>query len=174
MVLVACGAVPLLRDRAFMSVQPWRPLGWRRALLGLMGASVHQVGLAWWGAGVGPSFGSGRDWAAVVVFVLAAAASTGAELARRRAFAASGGRSALCTGGAFALVRHPTFAADLAWSASWALLTGRAWALAMAIGTTGAIGAMHALEDDRLLEEQDPAAFRSLAGRTKRLVPLLY
>jgi protein-S-isoprenylcysteine O-methyltransferase Ste14 len=157
-----------------MSVQPWRPFGWREALLGLMGASVHQVGLAWWGASVGAPFGSGRDWAAVVVFVLAAAVSTGVELARRRAFAASGGKSALCTGGAFALVRHPTFAADLAWSASWALLTGSAWAFAMAIGTTGALGAMHAFEDDRLLEKQDPVAFRSLVGRTKRLVPFLY
>ena len=83
------------------------------------------------------------------------------------------GGGALSTGGLFAIVRHPAFAASLIWSLCWALLTGSPWAVPVALVATGALGLARAVVDDHSLEQQDELGFRAWAKRTNRFVPTL-
>lgn len=173
-VLTGCGAVFLLKTRLSTGPLLWRPFGWRTALAGFAVASAYQVGFALAGASATAPMEGWGDQAGLLLFLLGSGLSIGVEVARNHCMGASPGRSALCTRGAFTLVRHPDLLGDLLWGLGWALLTRSPAALLLPALVAATHGSRTAADVDRLLEEQEGPLFRAWATRTKRLIPFLY
>lgn len=173
-VLLGCGAVLLLRARLAIGPLLWRPFGWRAAFGCLGLAAACQVGFSLLGASEAAPLSAWQDRVGLAAFLLGSGLSTGAELARSRCVAASERRSALCTSGAFALVRHPNFLGDLLWGLGWASLTRSPWAPLLPVAVAVWHGTRSAGAVEQELEAQDGPRFRSWASRTKRIIPYIY
>lgn len=173
-VLAGCGAVLLLRSRFWVLGNGPRALSWSEAWWKLAVLSAYQVGLPFAALGTPEPLAGRWDASGLLLFVLGSGLSMGADLARSRAFSASGGTSGLCTTGPFTWVRHPSFLGDLGWGVGWAMLTRNPWTLLLPVACALHFAASTAMEEEQALERQDPAAFRRWASRTKRLVPFLY
>jgi protein-S-isoprenylcysteine O-methyltransferase Ste14 len=172
--LTGCAVVLLVRMRLTTGPFMWRPFDWVAARISIAIAAVYQIGFALAGVTTVAPLEGWIDQSGVFLFVLGSGIATGAEFARSRSAQTSQRRSALCTGGLFAVVRHPETLGDLMWGAGWAMLTRSIWALALSVVVTLANGASTAAGIDRYLEEQEGPLFRSWAGRTKRIIPFLY
>lgn len=168
--LAGCGAVLLLRTRFWVLGHGWRTSTWRRTAEALAIVTAFQVGLPAAALGTPRPLGGWWDATGLLLFLLGSGLAMGADLARSRAFDATGGRIGLCTSGPYAWVRHPSFLGDLGWGTGWALLTHNPWALLLP-AATAAHAATKAIEEERALERQEPEAFRRWAKRTKRFVP---
>lgn len=172
--LAGCGAVLLLRSRSWVLGHGPRAFSWGEARGRLAIMSAFQIGFPLAALGTHEPLGGRWDVVGLVLFVLGSGLSMGAELARSRAFSASGGTSGLCTTGPFAWVRHPTFLGDLGWGIGWAMLTRNPWTLLLPVACALHFASTTAVEEEQALEREAPAAFRHWAGRTKRLVPFVY
>ncbi len=172
--LAGCGAVLLLRSRFWVLGHGPRPFTWGEAWGRLAVLSAFQIGFPLAALGTHQPLGGPWDGAGLLLFVLGSGLSMGSDLARSRAFSASGGRCGLCTTGPFAWVRHPAFLGDLGWGVGWAMLTRNPWALLLPVACALHFATRMAGEEEQAWERQDPAAFRRWANRTKRLVPFVY
>ena len=172
--LAGCGAVLLLRLRLTTGPFLWRPFGWWAALRLTGLAAAFQLGFAWAGAPATAPLGGWIDRAGLLLFLGGSALSTGSELIRSRRLAATQRRSALCTDGPFAVVRHPGLLGDLCWGLGWALLTRNLAALALPLAVAAWQGRRSAVEIERELEAQEGPLFRAWASKTSRLIPFVY
>jgi protein-S-isoprenylcysteine O-methyltransferase Ste14 len=174
MTLAVCGAVYLLRMRLSVGNLLWRPFGWYAALSSTGLAAVYQIEFALAGSDAGAPMEGWGDMVGLLLFFLGSGLSTGSEFARSSCFEGNQRRSALCTRGLFALVRHPDFLGDLMWGTGWALLTRNTWALAVPLLAAAVYGLPSAAAVERHLEEQEGPMFLSWANKTKRLIPFIY
>lgn len=173
-VLAGCGALLLLRLRLTTGPFLWRPFGWSAALRLLAFAAALQVGFAVAGAPSTEPLGGWVDRIGVLSFLGGSLLSTGSELLRSRRMMATQRRSALCTDGPFAVVRHPDLLGDLLWSVGWALLTRNLAALALPLVAAAWRGKRSAVEVEGVLEAQEGPLFRAWARKTRRLIPFVY
>jgi protein-S-isoprenylcysteine O-methyltransferase Ste14 len=147
--LTGCAVVLLVRMRLTTGPFLWRPFDWVAARISIAVAAVYQISFALAGVTTMAPLEDWIDRSGLILFALGSGIATGAEFARIRSAQTSQGRSALCTGGRFAVVRHPEILGDLMWGAGWAMLTRSIWALALSVVVTLANGASTAIGTSR-------------------------
>ena len=172
--LAACAAVALLKERVVAFRRPWAPLGWLDVALSLLLLALCQLGCAEAGRSDAAPFGGMVDLASLAAYLAAVTVSTTSELARRAAFAESGGRVAICTRGVFGWVRHPAWLSDIVGVMAWAALAGAPGLGIMLAIATGVIGGRKAIVEDDAFLRQAPSAYRAWVARTPSFIPYLF
>jgi protein-S-isoprenylcysteine O-methyltransferase Ste14 len=171
--LLACGALLWLRMTYGVLVLVTRRFSWGEAAPVTLASAVYQLGFALLGAGEAARLGT-ADAAALLLVAMGSALNTGAELQRRAFKAHPEHRGHLCTGGFFALARHPNYLGDVIWGVGWALLTRSPWAwLIVAVEVAGFVFSQVPTLD-RYLERRYGDEYRAWAGRTARLFPFIW
>jgi protein-S-isoprenylcysteine O-methyltransferase Ste14 len=112
--------------------------------------------------------------AGVVLYLLGSGLNTGSEWQRHRWKADPANRGRLFTGGLFRFARHINYFGDIVLFTGYALITGRAVALAIPAITALSFVFGHAPTLDRYLAGKYGEAYARWAARTPRLIPWLY
>ncbi len=80
---------------------------------------------------------------------------------------------ALCTGGLYAIIRHPMYAGYLIQGAGCGLMMGAVWAWAL-YGLAAGLILLRVFAEDRDLARRAPAAFQAYSARVRRLLPFVF
>jgi steroid 5-alpha reductase family enzyme len=112
--------------------------------------------------------------AGIALYVLGSGLNTGSEWQRHRWKKDPANRGRLFTGGLFRFARHINYFGDIVLFTGYALITGRALALAIPAITALSFVFGHAPALDRYLAGRYGDAYTRWAARTPRLIPWLY